>query len=201
MAAKGEAPEPFGIRRRLTHESETPILETFRRLVQDGEIPDTVIPRPSLHVTEMPKTKLGAQLNRGIVLGYEFDRKAASIRHEIKEDFPYQLEVRLGAAAIFKHRNLGYKVESEDLELEYYGVRQKMGRIGIKGAMRDVEPLHVTCGDVKGHLTRHELFRTLDVMNSLLADTSDTPVSFDELTVAREATLEPVDFYPREYAA
>jgi hypothetical protein len=201
MAAKSEAPETFGIRRCLTRESQVPILQIFRRLILDGEIPDTVVPRPSLHVTEMPKTKLDVQLRRGIVVGYEFGRKAAGIKHEIEEDFPRHLPIQLSDAAIFKHRNIGFRVESEALEIEYYGVREMMGRIGVKGTMRDVEPLHVTCGETKSHLSKRELFRTLDVMTDLLADVDDITLSSDNLAITRDATLEPVEFYTREHAA
>lgn len=202
MAAKSEKPPAtFGIRRRLTFESQSPILSSFRNLLKDNEIPDTVIPRLTLHVTEMPKTKLDIQLSRGIVLGYEFGRRAVAIQHAIKEDSPDQVDVSLGDAAIFKGGALGYRVISEQLEEEYYGVREMVGRLGVKGTMRDVEPLHVTCGDVRRRLTRYEVFHALDAMNGVLTEQPDPSMQIGSIAVPRHVTLDPIEFYSQSLVA
>jgi len=199
MAAKAERAEPFGVRRRLTFESQQPILETFQALIDDGVIDESIVPRTSLHVTEMPKINVSKQLSRGIVIGYEFGRKSVRARQDIRSAFPGQLTVRLGEAAIFKQGNIGYRVHSQELEEEYHDVRVMMGRIGVKGTMRDVEPLHITCGNAPRGLRRTEIFRTIDVMNDLLEGEVAGGPAEQVLYVPEEVRLDPIEFYPGEY--
>lgn len=200
MALKADEMEPFGIRRRLTFESQRPILEAFRLLIDDGMITDRIEPRSSLHVTEMPKLQISKQLSQGIVIGYELGRKSVRARQEITDAFSSQVIVRLGEAAVFKQRNIGYRVHNEELETEYHDVRLAMGRIGVKGTMRDVEPLHVTCGNIPNGVRRSEIFRSIDAMNELLdveavANVEDRGLFY----IPSEVTLDPIEFYPGEY--
>lgn len=199
MAAKSPPPTPFGIRRRLTYESSQPILQTVQVLIKDGMLPETIIPRNSLHVTEMPKTNIEKQLGRGIVIGYEFGRKRVAVKNSLKEDFSDQLVVSLGSAAIFKQGNLGYRVHSEELELEYYHVRKMMGRTGLKGTMRDVEPLHITCGDSRKHLRKLDLYQAIDTMNEVLQGGMEEKASGEIMYIPKEVTLDPIEFYPDNF--
>lgn len=201
MAAKLGSPEPFGIRRRLTYESQEPILETFGKMVDDGIIPESVTPRRSLHVTEMPKTNIEKQLSRGIIIGYEFAKKRDRAQRDIKDEFSDRLVVRLGAAAIFKQGNLGFRIHSEQLEREYHDVREMIGRTGVKGTMRDVEPLHLTLGDSRRHLRRLDMFKAFDDMNAVLnADLSEPRfLESDMLYFPKEVTLDPIEFYPNDF--
>lgn len=201
MAAKSKTSETFGVRRRLSHDSQIPMIECFAGLIYDKQVPDTVAQRYSLHVTEMPKTNMDKQVQRGIVIGYELGRRAVAAKHQIVHNYPQQIDVRLGEANIFKGRHIGFRVESEEMEIEYAAVRQMVSELGIKGTMRDVEPLHITMGEIP-RLTRFEKFRALDAMNGVLTEPSqmktDGSLSTDGtvLQICRMVTLDPMEFYP-----
>lgn len=201
VAAKAESFVPFGIRRRVAYESAAPIIEAFGALRDDGVIDERLEPRRALHVTEMPLTSIQKQVSRGIVVGYELGRRSVKEKQRITSVFSNPIDVTIGEADLFRGRHLGYRVHSEELEEEYRDIRLSLGGIGIKGTMRDVVPLHLTCGTVQDHVRKSDLRRAIEAMNDLR---SDEPIQLGSeeggaLQVPLCVTLEPVEFYPGEY--
>ncbi len=201
MAAKSESFVPFGVRRRMAYESAAPIIEAFNVLRDDGVIDERLKPRQVLHVTEMPLTSIQKQVSRGIVAGYELGKRSVKEKKRITSAFSHPIEVTLGEADLFRGRHLGYRVHSEELEEEYHDIRLSLGNIGIKGTMRDVVPLHVTCGTADGHVRKSDLRSAVRAMNELRSEDPLQLGSSEEgmLHVPLRVVLEPVEFYPGEY--
>lgn len=190
MAVKAPRPKPFGVRMPLAYESEVILSEAFHTLQADGEIPEKVTPRTNLHVTLYPLRKLDAQLRRGLVIGYEFGKASAKIENNLKENCPKQLIVGIGQAAIIRDRYLAFRVESPELEGHYSSVRKALGALGVKGTMRDIEPLHISVGDIEMRLSKYEKHRSTEVLNEFVAN---NPEMLDHIT------LDPVEFYPNAF--
>lgn len=187
MALKSNPPESFGVRRRLAYESARPLIDTFYELQESNDIPDNIIARTALHVTLLPRRKLDAQLRRGIVIGYEFGRKASALEYDLKERLPRQQEVQLGEVSFYNRRKyLGIQVESETLQQEHKAVLTRLGHLGLKGAFRDVPALHISLGDVNGNLTRFEREHTREVLQTALP-------------LDQNVLLDPIEFYPNGY--
>lgn len=203
MAANAESFVPFGVRRRVAYESAAPIIEAFRLLRDDGVIDERLEPRQVLHVTEMPLTSVQKQVSRGIVVGYELGKRSVKEKRRITSVFSKPVEVTLGEAELFKGRHLGYRVHSEELEEEYRDIRLSLGNIGIKGTMRDVAPLHVTCCTADEHVRRSDLRRAIKVLNEIRTDESVGmgvgDCEAENLHVPTRIVLEPVEFYPGAY--
>lgn len=184
-ALNAPRPKPFGIRRTLDFASQITLLETFKEVQDDGAVSERIERRRSLHVTEMPLRRLDSQLSRGLVIGYEFGRASAAIEHDLQDDFSKHIEARIGKVAFFKRHSLGVHIESEELEAEYLAVRTVMGRLGLKGALRDPVPLHVSLGDeLPGdQLNKYEKRDAIQVLEEMLP-------------VGETVTLNPLEFYP-----
>lgn len=186
MALKAPRPIPFGIRRALDYNSQLPILECFGELSRDGEIPEPVFPRLNLHTTLLPLRELDGQLTRGLVVGYEFGRGMAHVENNIKEEHARQLAVSLGGAAIIKNKYVALLIESEQLDAEHEKIRMTMARLGLKGALKFSEPLHITLGDTTETLSRFEKKHIVDVLN-------------ESMPMEESVVLDPIEFYSRDY--
>lgn len=185
MALKAPKPKPFGVRRQLDYDSQLPLLERFGELSRDGEIPETVFPRLSLHTTLLPLKELDGQLTRGLVVGYEFGRGMAHAENNIKEEHARQLAVDLGGAAIIKNKFITLLIESEQLETEHEKVRVTMARLGLKGALKYSVPLHITLGDATETLSRFEKKHVVEVLN-------------EAMPMGEPVILDPIEFYSRD---
>lgn len=183
-ALRSDTAKPFGIRRSLTFDSSRPLVETMVELQSDGEIPDTINVRNQLHVTLMPLHKLGAQLTRGIVIGYEFGRRSAATKIDLESEGAIPLPAVVGSPIHIKNRHVGLKVESELLEREHDHVLVMMGRLGLRGAFKENPPLHISLGDLQQPLTRFERHRVTQMLTEVMP-------------LGDEIMLEPLEFYGR----
>lgn len=184
MAIKADPPAAFGVRRQLAYTSAIPLLDRLYELQDSNDIPDNIRARDALHVTLLPKRKLDNQLRRGIVIGYEFGRKASALEHDLKERTPGQVEIQLGRVMMLsKNSHVGIQVKSETLEEEHRAVLSHLGNLGMRGALKDIPALHVSLGDVEGKLTRFERNVTIDVLN-------------ETLPLDKAVMLDPIEFYP-----
>jgi hypothetical protein len=182
-ALRAEAPKPFGVRRPVSYESETALVEAYAELARDE--PDLfakVVPRRRLHVTLFPLRELGAQLSRGIVAGYQFGREQAQIENNIKQGHAKRLEVNLGSVAIIKNRYIAATIENDPLETEHLSVRHMMGRVGVKGALRELPPLHISLGDIGPRLSKYEKGEITERLQTVLP-------------MKEPVVLEPPEFY------
>lgn len=183
-ALQAPSPRPFGIRRELDYTSQAILLEKFTEAQDDGAVSESILRRHSLHVTEVPLRKLKAQLSRGLVIRCEFGMAAAALESELQESFSGKVEAKIGQVAFFKRHALGVHLESEKLEAEYHTVRAAMGRLGLKGAMREPVPLHISLGDELrtnqiSKREKHDAIEALEIM----------------LPVGETVTLNPLEFY------
>lgn len=184
MALKSSPPGSFGVRRRLSYDSARPLLDTFYELQGSNDIPDNIIARNALHVTLLPRRKLDSQLKRGIVIGYEFGRRASALENDLKDWSSPQQEVQLGDVLFYnKRKYVGIQVESEVLQREHREVLMRLGNLGLKGALKDIPSLHISLGDVIGNLTRFEREHTQEVLQTALP-------------LDQSVLLDPIEFYP-----
>ncbi len=206
LHATAQEREPFGIRRRLVYESQAPIVQTAHMLLEDDEIDSRIQPRQPLHVTEMPKITVSSQMSRGIVLGYELRRRLARKQTQIERLYSDRVIVSIGKCEVFKRGNLGFRIHSDELEREYRDIRLTMGQLGVKGTMRDVEPLHITWADAPRDVPRRLQQAAIGIMNEVREDsakvdiTSINPAAHAALLyVPPTVVLDPIEFYPGRY--
>lgn len=183
-AINAERPKPFGVRRLLDEESQLTLMDLFASMIDDRELPNVFVPRKRLHVTLMPESRVSRELYRGLVVGYEFGKKAKAIKSGLAQVHPEKIEADLGDSGIFRRRHVGYKILSPDLEREHRQTQIMMARAGIKGAFRDTPPLHVTLGEIGVKKL------SLPVREAIME-------SLDEFKPIMDAVvLKEVDFYP-----
>lgn len=184
MAIKGHMPKSFGIRRRFTEESETPIISLFKEMQDDGIVSSSVELRNHLQVTLLPRRRLDRQLKRGLVLGYEFGKAVAATQHEIKQSNHKGLEVKLGEIVVIKSKFIVHRIESPELQQELDATNKLLGKFGVKGANRnDQPPLHATLGETADFIARREQKYLEKELNEVMP-------------VGEVAMLEDMEIYP-----
>lgn len=143
-------------------------------------------------------------MSRGIVFGYELALRVNRKREQLEDEYDNQIVVEIGKSAIFKKGNLGFRVHSDELEREYHDIRVMMGRLGVRGTMRDVEPLHITWGDAPRRVPWNIQMEAVEIMEEVRQASKDIEadsrfVTETGLYIPPKVLLDPLEFYPGKY--
>ncbi len=190
QAINGEAPQAFGIKRFLDHDSAQNLLFPLDLITKDHAWPEGVVARESLQVTLLHRKKVFDQMRRGLVFGHALSLASAEILHGLQEEAPRHIHCKLGKAALFQNNHFGLRIISNELELEREVVLDAMAGIGLKGAKREVPPLHITVADARLGLNKYERLDTIEMINTMIPE-------------GQEIMLNQLQFYsqPRRQAA
>jgi len=206
-AVGGAGFSPFGIRRELEGGSEALVMDAFAEIADAGILPNCVRQRNSLHVTHMPITYIKNHLSRGSVFRYEFGLRALNVQNELQDAHNIKLPVLLGDAGIFKGGKLGYRIIDEALKEENQYFMELMGKMGLKGTMREKPPMHITLAETRG-ASRSQQHAMVTLLDQLLYREFDEGSEADKLLsqfdvhdvddlpmVPEQVVLEPITFY------
>ena len=154
QAAKGERPEPFGIRRPLEEEAQERLKLPFEKLLRDNRIPDALVPRESLKNTLLRQRMLDKQLGRGIIIGYEFAKKQEEGKERVAQECTDNIVAELGEVVIINGRVVALELISDDLEHDHNVVADVFSSLGIVSTRAATIPLHVSLGESRDFMSK-----------------------------------------------
>lgn len=178
----------FGIRRLVSERSSEDLIERTLMAELSGELHPSLSARNMLSVTYMPKRRIGAQIQRGIVIGNEIRKTLVNLENDYNDYTTPKLAVDIGEPLIVKNA-VGFKVENELLDQEHHNLMRVLGEHGIKGVYKEHPPMHVSLATSEraiSRLSKVERNKALDLVAGITS-------------IQETVSLEPVEFYGFEH--